>query len=746
MFPAQDGNQSHGSDNNRRTRDEDAADGSTQRNVSDLNTSDWSEISALMPQVGTSITQPQQAMSQYPTPDNQSEERGTLQSPIQLQAAPRADNFTYRYAHVSKPLPASSEATRFNNPFPAPTQPSLTPGLRTRLYGAELDYLSFSPPRSDAVDERHSQGSSAVSSGTNQSSSTPGLGTQIYGAALDYLSFSPPRSDAVDGRHSQGSSAVPSGTNQFSSTTGQGWELSLGPVGGAAHQSSNSSSSSSRPSGQITRQREVYHPSSTQSTHHELQFILASFPNPNPQIQVTPSSPPSGSGPRYIENASDEQDTGSNPPTTSTGASSHDVPETSSSQDHLDGGSPQALNPAYMEAQNGGVEEQEENPSVKPFRDPIALVLGCKYDVFNGFMTSQVIGQCLDSKYRNTSTAIATYHQLAMADDLFFEGIWRGKFLVNESYIFEYHYPARSRPYIPDQARCDRRVIFVWARNRRTRTSGWHKVVEGYICPDPCEMQAPPAEYEETLNLLRYFFQKAGGLLNMNRYAKLVAPEYIDNSQDAVSQNKRAINAALGPTASRSAYSIATPEIMSSDTARSIPDFIPSKKMNLSPIDFSVDVDTQDSDDATVGEFFNMEAASSSSTAPVNDVSGSSVPPTPATQPLSPISLFRNDEAPDVSHDENLGVMLDPETDVSDSTAPLDPFDIHGLGPDPSNNDDFPNFFEEALASFPGSNDPNMLLHVFPHNHRVPVNDEEENEARGEGGDSSGGDVQMNLE
>lgn len=529
----------------------------------------------------------------------------------------------------------------------------------------------------------------------------PGLGTQIYyGDTVGYLR-PPPRSDATAGHLSQNSSVMISDTNQFLSTSGYPGEQSLSLAGGgllarrAALRSLNTDSTSMGPSCQVIHPLGGHQTYGTQSGGSGTGYVFETIPQP--QIKVTPASPPSGSRPHPCENANEEPDTGSHSQINSTELYSSDAPGPSSSQNH-----PWDNYCAGLEALNCKVEEQKFAPA-QPSCDPIAVVMGHKYDPFNVMLMNRVIGQCVDPRYKNTPAAIATYHQLAMADDLFFDWIWTGKFLVNESYIFEYQYRARSRPEMPDQARRDRRVIFLFAKDQTTGTLGWHKVVNGFVCRKPCGMQAPPAEYEDTLNLWQYFFRKAGGPVDMNRYAQLVAPNYIDYSQEAVRENKRLTNMVPGPTASRAAYHHATEDIISSDEAKSIPDFIPSRDVDVGPIasdtlasattsvsgpppidpnimathDLEVKVDAEDSNDAFlgfVGEFFNIDAHTHSfpaPAAPVNDVSGSSASPIPSALVSLPNSRMASYHIP-------TPIDLWPNSDVSAGTttapeAPLVP-------------------------------------------------------------------------
>ncbi|KAI1108805.1 hypothetical protein F5Y14DRAFT_458933 [Nemania sp. NC0429] len=394
------------------------------------------------------------------------------------------------------------------------------------------------PPRANNFPYGYAPASQALTSGGGgYGTSTPivkqtrGLGTQIYGASLDLLK--PPQPSAANaGQSSQRGFTVPSNASQSSNLPGLQW-------------------------------------SATQSFH-------------NPQSQEASSSLLPASGPQYPENLKVEPGIVFDPLLVPTPTMPFDAPGGFSSQDYLGGEFPWSSYSDYPELPLGGkVEEQAENPPVQPSPDPMAVALAPDYDPFNAFLMRRVEGQCVDARYKNSPTAITTYHQLAMADDLFYGNFWTGKFMVNESYIFEYLFRTDSHPEMPDQARKDRRVIFIWVENKVTQINAWHKVVNGYIFPHPCGMQPLPAEYEDTLNLLQFFYKKIGGFMKVEEYAQIAAPDYVDNSPDADEQNRRAVNNLPGPTASRAAYRMATPDMMSSEDAKSIPDFIPTR--NIAP-------------------------------------------------------------------------------------------------------------------------------------------------------------------
>ncbi|KAI0877253.1 hypothetical protein GGS24DRAFT_498147 [Hypoxylon argillaceum] len=163
---------------------------------------------------------------------------------------------------------------------------------------------------------------------------------------------------------------------------------------------------------------------------------------------------------------------------------------------------------------------------------PKALIMRDSYDIFNASILQRVDRECNTSRYRNTPGAIVKYHQLAMADDIFYSGIWKGMFMVNQGCIIEYHNPAPSCPQVEESQRADRRLRFILTRDIH-KTLGWCRVVGGKALVPAPKMPLPPAEYYNTLNLWLFFFQRAGGSQDVNRYAELVAPTHIDRSRDA---------------------------------------------------------------------------------------------------------------------------------------------------------------------------------------------------------------------
>ncbi|KAI1127414.1 hypothetical protein F5Y10DRAFT_266094 [Nemania abortiva] len=201
------------------------------------------------------------------------------------------------------------------------------------------------------------------------------------------------------------------------------------------------------------------------------------------------------------------------------------APESSSSAST----GPSTSSDPFMGYDNGENNETSQSASSHPRR----MILSDNYDIFDQGLMERVGRELLNSRYRLTPGMIATTHQLAMADDHFYERRWHGLLMINETSVLEYHNPAQSRPDVRDDQRTDRRLVFVYAQTIDT-SMRWFLVVNGRgLVPAP-QMQGPP---ENALNLFQYFFMRAGGPANINRYATLVAPGLVDRSNAALNSN-----------------------------------------------------------------------------------------------------------------------------------------------------------------------------------------------------------------
>ncbi|KAI0427058.1 hypothetical protein F5Y09DRAFT_350727 [Xylaria sp. FL1042] len=220
----------------------------------------------------------------------------------------------------------------------------------------------------------------------------------------------------------------------------------------------------------------------------------------------------------------------------------------------------------------------DDNETKVPTRglpsSPTATIMEDGYDVFNPSLLSRVENECRTGRYRNTPQAIATYHQLGMADDLYYSGIWKKKFIMNWASIFEFHNPALSCPNTPDHKRRDRRALFHIVKEEGGRTS-WYKIFGGKLMVPAYKMKLPPAEYVDVLDLLSYFFSRAQCVPDIERYAELVAPLYIDRSPRADDDNKNRVGMFKEADKNTTALRCATMEEAMSPEALTLPDLIP---------------------------------------------------------------------------------------------------------------------------------------------------------------------------
>ncbi|KAI0976901.1 hypothetical protein F4678DRAFT_456181 [Xylaria arbuscula] len=181
-----------------------------------------------------------------------------------------------------------------------------------------------------------------------------------------------------------------------------------------------------------------------------------------------------------------------------------------------------------------------ENPPLEQSQYPLVDVLEDGYNVVNPSVIERVINdlrnllsginQLTEHGRRNTPGEIAFFHQLHMADDLFYGGIWNGNFMVSGSYVFEYHNAPPLRPNMPDRDRTDRRLLLSWVQDS-VGNSGWcHVFNQNQITPAR-GMVAPVLDLEE------YFFRRVRCDHTLEAYANIVAPQYIDYSTEAQHHN-----------------------------------------------------------------------------------------------------------------------------------------------------------------------------------------------------------------
>ncbi|KAI0446510.1 hypothetical protein F4803DRAFT_567888 [Xylaria telfairii] len=331
-------------------------------------------------------------------------------------------------------------------------------------------------------------------------------------------------------------------------------------------------------------------------------------------------------------------------------------------------------------------------PFVAPVVPPVmapprrGIIMADNYNVFNPSIMARVAAACENSPYVNTPRAIVVYHQLRMADDLYYSGIWRGRFNANNGYIFEYHNPAPSRPDVPESQRNDRRPLFTRAQMPDGRII-WCSIVNGNVLvPASDEMEDPPAELEYTLDLMRYFYIRVPCFPNLERYAELVAPLHIDRSLGSNYRNEVIVGMAPGSNPATAALRFGTPAEASSTAARAALRYIPSVRYEDPPPAVT------ESPAATVAPF-NVGMASSMSTAPFPPLSTGMVPSATGYSP------------------GYLGAFPGPSMTPSISTAPPPP-------DDPSMNPSMGWLNQSSSGPFQGpsmaSNAPFTLGATFP--------------------------------
>ncbi|KAI0184072.1 hypothetical protein EV127DRAFT_505582 [Xylaria flabelliformis] len=219
---------------------------------------------------------------------------------------------------------------------------------------------------------------------------------------------------------------------------------------------------------------------------------------------------------------------------------------------------------------NGGTVEA---PVMAPPRR--GIIMADNYNIFNPSLMGRVAAECENGPYMNTPSAIATYHQLAMADDLFYDGIWKGMFKVNGSYIIQYNNPGPRRPEVPEPQRNDRRLLM--ARIQKGGEMCWHSVINGNVLiPAANEMEDGSAEHQNTMDLMNYFYARVPCYPSIDRYAELVAPLHIDRSRESIDENETIVGMAPGSDTATAALRLATPAEVSSAEAAAALRYIPS--------------------------------------------------------------------------------------------------------------------------------------------------------------------------
>ncbi|KAI0467149.1 hypothetical protein F4859DRAFT_277879 [Xylaria cf. heliscus] len=268
----------------------------------------------------------------------------------------------------------------------------------------------------------------------------------------------------------------------------------------------------------------------------------------------------------------------------------------------------------------------------------IGIITADNVNIFGSSIMGRVAAECANGPYRNTPSAISTYHQAVMADELFYRNIWRGRFSVNGVHIIEYHNPAPRRPDVPDFLRTDRRLVMTQIQYPNQEPI-WASVINGNVLiPASAAMPHTSAELDNVLDLLSYFYTRVPCRPSINQYAQLVAPLHIDRSSGSENYNRVILGMTPGSNPANRALRLATPAEEASAAAAAAVRYIPPVRYNeppvvapemlaapVAPIDFGMPP-------------VNFGMAPVTPAAPVSPIDFGMAPVTPAA-PVSPIDF-----------------------------------------------------------------------------------------------------------
>ncbi|GAW11752.1 hypothetical protein ANO14919_011020 [Xylariales sp. No.14919] len=438
---------------------------------------------------------------------------------------------------------------------------------------------------------------------------SPSRGKKIYGDARDFLSPIDQQRSATPGRSSRPCPAAPPGRNPFGHSSKSTWEPTRGVLSGrlpdrySSHASLGSGAMGGGNASQITWPstvdpkepaisgiRQNTRPSSELPQYNlvespkrpKVQTQKFYDPNQTSGISVSSSGRIAGHTNEQVLGEARSKASGNltviphsrafQPLATQIVANQDRTNLPTGGRREIDSNNAPPLFPNPLMG-SFNLEDTIEEPTMGPPRRPRATVMSDNYDVLSASLVARVRKGCLRGPY-NASKWIATNHQLMMADDLFYGGVWKERFMVNEDTIIEYHNPASSRAEVGGTERIDCRTIFLRMQNSR-HGSVWCKTFGGNKMVASLEMEADNTEFRGVLNLWKYFFHRAGGDQTYDGYATLVAPDYIDHSLSTAGEDAVLLSFALRFNLTPIAPFKATPEEALSQEARSIPDFIP---------------------------------------------------------------------------------------------------------------------------------------------------------------------------
>ncbi|KAI1743292.1 hypothetical protein F4680DRAFT_471610 [Xylaria scruposa] len=520
---------------------------------------------------GNSISQNPSPIFEVPTANNAFGMQEMAHPAPGLQAAPYANNTAYGYAPVPQwPPPAGISESEYIRLFRTYIPPPPIPGRVGQIYGDARDYLPREQQEALAG-ERNLRGSHSIQSGrglVNPSQHAlnfdvgPSVGRPQGGHFNDHRlgpnSFNPGTINNIARPQ-----AIPNPP-----TTRSGPRMGVFPP--TAHRLVDEIPETPTPRGRASRNKAgTTQPSKSQKAR---------------KFSDRDSNPPTPSFKRgrLIEDITDqeEEENPSQALVVYNRNPSNDAAPRSSSNDLISGASSRSFksdrnsasflsDPLIGVVDNG---DTAEAPTMAPPRR--GIIMADNYNIFNPSLMGRVAAECENGPYMNTPTAIATYHQMAMADDLFYDSIWKGMFKVNGSYIIQYHNPSPRRPEVREPQRNDRRLLM--ARVQKDGEMRWHSVINGNVLiPAAEEMEHSSAELQDTLDLMNYFYARVPCYPSIDRYAELVAPLHIDRSREAIDENMAIVGMTPGSNTATAALRLATQAEASSAEATAALRFIP---------------------------------------------------------------------------------------------------------------------------------------------------------------------------
>ncbi|TRX95009.1 hypothetical protein FHL15_004094 [Xylaria flabelliformis] len=529
-----------------------------------------------------------------------------------LQTAPYTNNTAYGYAPVPQwPPPGGISESEYIRLFRSYIPPPPTPGRVGQVYGDARDYLPHGQ-QEILAGRRSLRDSQSIQSGrcpVNPSQHTLNFNGGHLGSRLQ---------DERSIGHRLGPNPFSSGTFNGivqpqtipnTSTTRSGPKAGLFRPTARLNHLINEIPDTPTPRGRASHDR---------AGKYQLSKIQKA--RKFSDRDSTPPTPSFKRG-RLIEDITDQEE-GENPSQASVvynRNSSNDAVSHSSPRDLISGAGSHSFKPdvansttrnsaSFLSGSFMGSNDNRdtvEAPVMAPPRR--GIIMADNYNIFNPSLMGRVAAECENGPYMNTPSAIATYHQLAMADDLFYDGIWKGMFKVNGSYIIQYNNPGPRRPEVPESQRNDRRLLM--ARIQKDGKMCWHSVMNGNVLiPAANEMENGSAEHQNTLDLTNYFYARVPCHPSIDRYAELVAPLHIDRSRESIDENEAIVGMAPGSNTATAALRLATPAEASSAEAAAALRYIPPVR-NDNPPPAATETPAAPVDSFSVGAPSNVPAA-----------------------------------------------------------------------------------------------------------------------------------------